>query len=184
MKDILKQIMMVEIQDNAILMHSYRYRENDLITLWFCHGYGLQKALLRRQQKRHYELDLYSINVLQMKKSSSSESDLHWVNNIEPVKRFTQSRSDYSKLLISSYFGSLIEYWVDLNQAEEELYKLFERALHYIDDQTVEWKAVTYFERELSRILGYGNNPTSLMRLYTASKKNQDLRARIQHILV
>ena len=176
-----------ELQGIGILMRSYRFGERDFITHWFCESHGLQKAFLKRPRRKGQldegALDLYCISSLEFKYSKNG-GDLHVLQSLETLKRFTQFRVDYKRLLISSYLGSLIEYWVEYNQPEPELYDLFTRALYYLNEKTPEWKAVTYFEKELSRILGYGNSPSSLTRLYLSSKKIRELRERVKNSLM
>ena len=171
-----------ELHSPAILLRSYDLSETSLIIHWLSEEYGLIKTVVNgantKKSKFSGTLDLYSLCEIHLR--YSQKSDLHTLLSSIPITQFTGLRKEYLRLSLASYFGSLIEKGVASEQPAPELYDLLKRALNYSHEKPLEWKAVIYFEKELSRLFGYATSGEEIRKLYQLSPIVKKLRERIK----
>lgn len=176
-----------ERRDRAILLRTYDLSESSLIVHWFCQNLGLCKTVVKgvKSKNSRYlgKLELFSFCEIHFL-SARGESDLHSLINNEVIFNISALRTSYKKLLAASYFSLLIDYWLVSDQSVPEVYSLLERALKYLQDKDLEWRAVTYFEEEFSRLLGYSDQKDEVRKIYNVSPKVIELREKVKSSLV
>lgn len=175
-----------ECRDRAILLRTYDLSETSLIVHWFGQHYGLCKTVVKggksKNSKYLGKLELFSFQEIHFYWSHTG-SDLHSLIGCDLERNISALRGSYPKLLVASYFSSLLEHWLITEQEAGDLFSLTERALNYLDEKELEWRAVTYYEKELSRLLGYSAEPAEVRKIYQASAKLMTLREKIQSSL-
>jgi len=112
--------------------------------------------------------------------SARGNSDLHTLKEIKVRNRLEGARVSYPRLLMASYFCALVDYWVESAQDAEPIFDLFSRALGYADGGEVTWKGVTYFEQELSNLLGYSDRVEEVQKIHRPSQRIQKLREQVE----
>lgn len=175
-----------ECRDRAILLRTYDLSESSLIVHWFGQNYGLCKTVVKGGKSTHSKylgkFELFSFQEIHFYWSHTG-SDLHALIGCDLERNISSLRSSYPKLLLASYFSTLLEHWLIIEQEAPDLFSLTERALNYLDEKEVEWRAVTYYEKELSRLLGYSTEPSEVRKIYQASAKLMNLREKVQKTL-
>lgn len=172
-----------ECRDTAILLRTYDLSESSLIVHWLTENYGICKTVVKGAKSKNSrysgKLELFSFCEVHFIKSGR-EADLHALAGCEVLSTIPALRSSYQKLLIASYFSSLLEYWLMPEEASPKEYDLLTRALGYIEEEDVKWKGVTHFEKELFRLLGYATHSAEVSKVYTSSRKLTELREKVR----
>ncbi len=174
---------MQERRDTAFLLRTYDLSETSLIVHWFGKRSGIVKTTVKgaKGKKSAYagKLELFSMCEIQIMYKNTA-SDLHSLIGVEMLGHMSGIRTSYQKLLVASYFSSLLEYWLNPEQEASDIYDLFLRALDYIEQKEVAWKGVTHFEKELSRLLGYSTLKIEVQKIYRESPRSLELRNKLE----
>jgi|GEM_PF-4725235 len=161
----------------------YNISDTSLIVYLFLRHSGVVKIVAKgaKSAKSSFAGALELFNTVQASyQSPRGESDLHSLREVDVVSRPEGLRTSYDRLLMASYYSSLIEAWVESNQDVEPVYDLFTRAINYADTGEAAWKGVTYFETELSRLLGYSIRPEEVCKMYNLNERLRKLRNQLE----
>jgi len=165
----------------AILLRTYEFSETSLIVHWFSRDYGLIKTVIKGATgpRSRYKGMLEAFTVADVSfQPPRGDSDLSKLIDLELVRQYSGLGSSYHRLLVASYLGALVGHWLEGAQEERGIYDLLGRALGYVNEKTIEWRAVTYFEKQLASELGYGTNQAVLQQ--SASAKLTQLRIKVR----
>jgi len=175
-----------EYTDEGYVIKLYDLSDTSLIVYLFLRSSGVVKVTAKgaKSAKSPFAGTLELFNAVQVLfKPSRGESDLHSLREVSVISRPEGLRASYDRLLMGSYFSALIEAWVETNQDVEPIYDLFARALDYANTGAGEWKGVTYFEAELSRLLGYSTRAEEVRKLYQLNERLRKLRDKLQKVI-
>lgn len=141
----------------AILLRRIKLTETSLILSWLTRDAGRLKTVAKgaRRPKSRFAgvLDLFYECDLHFARSQRSE--LHTLREAELLETFAAVRTDYSRLRLASYFSELVELATEPEQPVPEVYSLLRRALAHLAAQPATRRALTFFEDELARDLGF-----------------------------
>ena len=169
-----------EEQIDAYMIRSYDLSDTSIIVVWYSLELGVMKTVVKgaKAAKSTYAGRLEALSRYQVF-FRRSRGDLHTLVDLEEVERYDEMRKSYDRFMLASYYCALIEHWVVGDQDNEPIFRLLHRAITYCDQKALEWRAVTYFEQELSKYLGYSVEPAEMRKLYQAPKLSK-LRERIE----
>jgi DNA repair protein RecO (recombination protein O) len=141
---------------NGFVLRRVRFSDTSLIVSWLTDRRGrlktIAKGALRQKSGFAGKLDLFFHCDLLL--SESRTSDLHILREVAIHTTFDQIRMDYLKTRVASYFVELIEEVTESDHPVTDIYRLFWRALDYLNSKTLEPKGVLFFESELCKCLG------------------------------
>lgn len=173
---------MKERKERGYLLRTYPLGESSLIAVWWSEEHGLIKTVIKNPKGRQsaFEGNLEPFSLCELHYNyRTTESNLHLMLSLRVLARVQAIRKSYHALLCASYFAALPEYWLPAEHKEPELYQLFTRALHYLDTKPIQWRAILYYEQELSKYLGYSNSDQQSFLLFQGTVKLQELRNRL-----
>ena len=172
------------LQDEGYVINLYDLGDSSLITHVFLKGNGVVKLVAKgaKSPKSPFSGCLELFNKVEVSyQQARGTSDLHTTREISVITQSEGIRNSYPRLLTASYFCALVDYWVTLESGD--LYDLFSRALEYVNDNELKWRGVTYFEEELSRLLGYSKRSEEVTKIYRANQRIEKLRKEVERTL-
>jgi DNA repair protein RecO (recombination protein O) len=141
---------------NGIVLRRTRFSDTSLIITWLTDSHGrlktMAKGALRQKSPFVGKLDLFFHCDLML--SLSRRTDLHTLREVSIRETFDRIRTDYLKTSVASYFVELIEVVTESDHPVTDIYRLFLRALNYLNSKTPEKRGVLFFELELCNCLG------------------------------
>ncbi len=165
------------------IINIYDLSDTSQIVHFFLAENGIVKAVAKgaKSPKSAFAASLDLFNAVEISyQHARGSSDLHTLKEIKVQNRLEGARGSYPRLLVASYFSALVDYWLESEQDSGPVFDLFSRALGYVNDGELSWKGVTYFEQELSRLLGYSNRAEEVRKLYQSSNRLNKLRDQVE----
>lgn len=155
--------------ERGIIIRLTKLTDTSLIVHWITRKFGLLKTVAKgaRRPKNPFagRLDLFLEADFEWTRSRTS--DLHYLREISVVDYRLAIRSDYQKAVLASYFGQVLEFVLEPEHDDPEIFDLLQRGLGYLAEQVADLRAMKHYERELARILGLGSDGFhSLARQY------------------
>ena len=133
--------------------------ETSLIVHWMTEEWGLLKTVAKgaRRPKSPFagKLDLFV--EAEFEWSRSRKSELHALREVSLRSFREELRQQYTRMLLASYFGQLLEHVLEREHEEPEVCDLLRRGLDYLCREKATRKILLHFERELAKVLGVGN---------------------------
>lgn len=172
------------IQDEGYVINLYDLSETSLIVHIFSKHNGIVRVVAKgaKSPKSAFAGCLELSNRIELTyQLARGSSDLHSLKEVKLEQQSQGTRSSYPRLLTISYFCALVDYWVNLES--EDIYELFSRAINHVDQGELKWRAVTYFEEELSRLLGYSKRNEEVQKIYRSNKRAEELRQKVEKVL-
>lgn len=172
-----------EYTDEGCVIKLYDLSDTSLIGYLFFRSAGVVKLVAKgaKSNKSAFAGTLELFNLVQASyQSPRGETDLHPLKEVSVISRPEGLRASYSRLLMASYFCSLIEAWVESSQDVEPIYDLFTRAMKYANEGDAKWKGVSYFESELSRLLGYSTRSDEVRKIHQLNERLWKLREQVE----
>lgn len=144
---------------NAINLKSYNLSESDKIVVMYSQDKGLIKCVAKGAKKSNSKLggrlDMFVANKLLLYKGKS----LDRICQAEALNTFNKTRSNYDKLLYSSYLAEVINNFCTENDVNSnDIYNLFYLALEHISNSKNKTEILTYvikFQLKIMKLLGY-----------------------------
>lgn len=139
---------------SGILIRKTRLTDSSLIATWFGDKSGKIKTVihsaLKPGGKFSGKADLfYEAEVFYTRPRTG---DLCQLQDLELRHRFESS--NYSTMMMCSYFAELIDITTELFHPVPPAFSLLQRAVLYLDSEPPSLRALHYFEKELCRHLG------------------------------
>jgi DNA repair protein RecO (recombination protein O) len=145
------------VQSNyATIIRLIRLTDTSLIVHWFTHEYGLIKTVAKgaRRPKSPMagQIDLFFSGEMTFQRAPKGE--LHTLREVSIRDWREGLRKNYSRTLFAAYCCQLLEYAVEPEHAEPDLYDLLIRSLNYAEKNEPSARAVRHYEQEMTRLLG------------------------------
>lgn len=157
----------------AIAIHKLRLSETSLIVTWMTRDWGKVKTSARGalQPKSPFagRIDLFHEVLITWQ--VSAHSDLHALKEVEIREPFPAGTLPYAAVLAAAYFARWMERVTEPQEPAAELFSLLARGIGYLREGKLEEKGISYFERELARLIGIHpagalENPLTLLIQY------------------
>lgn len=144
---------------NAINLKSYNLSESDKIIVMYSQDKGLIKCVAKGAKKSNSKLggrlDMFVANKLLLYKGKNLDK----ICQAEALNTFNKTRTNYDKLLYSSYLAEIINNFCTENDANsEDIYQLFYLALEHISNAKNKTEVLIYtikFQLKIMKLLGY-----------------------------
>jgi len=98
----------------------------------------------------------------------SRSADLHTLREIKLVEPHLGLRRSYANLLAAQYFAALIEAVTESGTPVPGEYELFAKALGYLCETDISWRAMERFEHRLLALAGVAHPEADLPRAFAA----------------
>ncbi len=140
----------------GIILRLTKLTDTSLIVTWCVEGVGLVKTVAKgaRRPKSSFsgKLDLFFTAELYW--VDSAKSELGTLRELVVTEYAEGIRKQYKNTMVAGYFASLTESVMEAGEADDDVYGLLVRGYKYLSESTVEWRAITHFEKELAALLG------------------------------
>jgi DNA repair protein RecO (recombination protein O) len=94
--------------------------------------------------------------------------EMHTLREVKLVEAHLGLRRSYANLLAAQYFAALIETVTESATPVEEEFNLFARALAYLCETDISWRAVERFEQRILTLAGIARADRDLPRAFHA----------------
>lgn len=151
--------------------------ESSLIVHWLTEDAGLLKTVAKgaRRAKSSFtgRLDLFVDAEFEWNKSSRSE--LHTLREVNVCDFRVSLRENYRDSVVAAYFGQLLELVLEPDHPVPEMCDLLQRGLGYLRENGADHRGFLHFEKEVSRLLGFGKSAqSSLIQTYGSLPRSRD----------
>lgn len=140
----------------AILIRRRAWGDTSWIVTWLTLGHGkvstMAKGARRPASTFAGKLDLFFIGEVSF--VLSKKSSLHTLREVQILQPFDASGLAGSNLFLCSYFAELADLATEPGTPVPGIFELLTRALTHLQDNPASHRALEFFERELTRILG------------------------------
>ena len=172
-----------ESLDYGYVLKTHDLSDTSLIVYIFLKNAGIIKTIARgaKSAKSPFTGTLELLNQVEISyQKPRGNTDLHPLQEARVLARYEGIRTSYERLLMASYYSALVEYWLEAQQQDTSpVFALFERAVEYANSGDPSWKGVTYFESELSNLLGYSSRSEEVRKIHQASERIKKLRDQV-----
>ncbi|MEM6883592.1 MAG: DNA repair protein RecO [Verrucomicrobiota bacterium] len=148
----------------GVVVRILPYSESSLITTWITDRQGIVQILIRGirkpKQKNFDPVDL--LNQSSLVYTKNSRSHLHTAREIKCISTHRDVATQYSKLLVCSYFYEVISMLVERDTPINEIYSLYLKALDYLATHESSPELLERFERRLLSQLGLHHQNLSI----------------------
>ena len=132
------------------------FGNSSLIVRCLCEGVGritlMAKGVNRPKSPFAGMLDLFYLADFNYQPSRSG--DIHTLREIKLIEAHLGLRRSYANLVAAQYFAALIEAITEAGTPIPEEYQLFGKALTYLSEVEVTWRAVDRFEQRILAFAG------------------------------
>lgn len=104
-------------------------------------------------------LDLFYLADFQYQPARTGE--MHTLREVKLVEPYLGLRRSYANLLAAQYFAALIETVTEAGTPVPSEYELFSKALGYLSQVDITWRAVERFERRILILAGIAHDTGS-----------------------
>lgn len=140
----------------AIIVRLTRLTETSLIVHWLTDTHGLIKTIARGARRPNSKfagkLDLFF--GAEVEWSRARQGELHALREVSVTDYRSGLRESYAAMLTAGYFCHLLEWAVEREHPEPEMYDLLGRALDYLAANQATRRALDRFEYRLAVLLG------------------------------
>ncbi|MEO6052478.1 MAG: DNA repair protein RecO [Chthoniobacterales bacterium] len=170
---------------HGILIRKIRLTESSLIVTWFGKESGKIKTVIRSALKTNSKFSgkadlFYEAEVFFTR---SRKGDLCELQDIVVHHRFESCATDYTAMVMCSYFSELIEITTDLFHPMPAVYDLLHRALTHLDKNAPSQRALFHFEKELCVQLGISDPRTAAGTHHVALQEYSGKRSKLRNTL-
>jgi DNA repair protein RecO (recombination protein O) len=142
--------------DRAILLRRARWSETSLVITWFSANHGklktVAKGALRPKNRFGAMADLFFLCEIQWQTRRNAElGELREIALLDPHDGI---RAGHRSVALASYMAELADHHSEPGHNEPALFDLLCRAYAHVATVPATLRALTHFERELTRILG------------------------------
>ena len=92
--------------------------------------------------------------------------EMHTLREVKLVEAHLGLRRSYANLLAAQYFAALIETLTESGTPVEEEFNLFAKALGYLCEAAISWRAVERFEQRILALAGVAQADRDLPRAF------------------
>lgn len=142
----------------GIIIRTRKLTESSLIVTWCSEEFGLLKTVAKgaRGSKSSFagQLDLFVEGEFVWIRSRAS--DLHRLKEVRVTDVRQALRESYGRTVVAAYMGELVERAVETESEIPEIYHLLRRGLDFLKNDGELYRALPFFEKELSGFLGVG----------------------------
>jgi DNA repair protein RecO (recombination protein O) len=124
----------------------------------------MAKGATRPKSPFHGVLDLFYLGEFLYQPSRSGE--MHTLREFKLTEAHLGLRRSYANLLAAQYFAALIETITESSTPVPDDYTLFAKALAYLCDTDVTWRAVERFEHRILALAGIAQPDRDLPRAF------------------
>ncbi|MBC8128464.1 MAG: DNA repair protein RecO [Gloeobacteraceae cyanobacterium ES-bin-144] len=144
----------------ATLIRLTRLTDSSLIVHWFTGEHGLIKTVAKgaRRPRSSFagQLDLFFGGEISFQRAK--RGDLHALREVSIEHWREGLRKNYTSTLLAAYCCELLESVVEPEHPDPELHDLLQRALDHLNATEPSLRAMRFFERELTRLLGISHH--------------------------
>ncbi len=141
---------------SAILIRRRPWGDTSWIVTWLTLGHGkvstMAKGARRPASAFSGKLDLFFIGEISF--VLSRKSSLHTLREVHILQPFDAAGLSGSNLFLCSYFAELADIVTEPGTPVSGIFELLTRALTHLQSNEASHRALDFFERELTRILG------------------------------
>jgi DNA repair protein RecO (recombination protein O) len=146
------------------------YGNTSLIIRCLCQKAGrltlMAKGAARPKSPFAGALDLFYLADFHYQPSRTGE--MHTLREVKLVEAHLGLRRSYANLVAAQYFAALIETVTEAGTPVPGEYELFGRALAYLCQVDITWRAVERFERRILTLAGIGHGDHDLPQAFRA----------------
>jgi DNA repair protein RecO (recombination protein O) len=99
---------------------------------------------------------------------SARTGEMHTLREIKLIEAHLGLRRSYANLLAAQYFAALIETLTESATPVEQEFNLFAKALTYLCETDISWRAVERFEQRILTLAGIAHADRDLPRAFQA----------------
>ncbi len=144
------------------------FGNTSLIVRCLCEGVGrvtlMAKGASRPKSPFAGLLDLFYLADFSYQLSRSG--DIHTLREIKLIEAHLGLRRSYANLVAAQYFAALIETVTESGTPIAEEYQLFGKALTYLSEVEITWRAVDRFEQRILTLAGIARADHDLPRAF------------------
>lgn len=146
------------------------FGNTSLIVRCLCEGVGritlMAKGVNRPKSPFAGMLDLFYLADFSYQPSRGG--DIHTLREIKLIEAHLGLRKSYANLVAAQYFAALVEAITETSTPIPEEYQLFGKALAYLSEVEVTWRAVDRFEQRILTFAGIARADHDLPRAFQA----------------
>ena len=144
----------------AILIRRRAWGDTSWIVTWLTLGHGKVSTIARGARRPASpfsgKLDLFYIGEISF--ILSRKSSLHTLREVQILEPFDPSGLPSSNLFMCSYFAELADLVTEPGAPVSGIFDLLARALTHLGSNAASLRALDFFEKELGRTLGVGDD--------------------------
>lgn len=145
------------IKDNAIVIKTMDYKENDKLVWFFTENYGKITAIARGAKKNKNKLFSITLPLCYGEYMFFKGRNLYNLQEGKITNSFQGLLDNLDKLTYSSYLCELIDIAMVEGESDRQLFKEFITALYLLNTDAIEYELlVRCFEIKLLKATGYG----------------------------
>ena len=155
----------MQLKTEALVIHSMRYAEADLIVKLYTHKEGIHsylvKGVLKSKKGKIRSSFFQPLSLLEVDAIHNHKNSLARLKEVKPVLHFTSLHTNIIKGCISSFISEILNQVLIDNQPDEELFLFLKKAVHWLDQTHKPTLFPHFFLLEISSHLGFYPDSTN-----------------------
>ncbi len=149
----------MQLKTEALVIHSIRYGEADLIVKLYTQKEGIHSYLIRgvlKSRKGKIRSSFFQpLSLLEVDAIHNNKNSLARLKEVKPVLHFTSLHTNIIKGCISSFISEILNQVLIDNQPDEELFSFLKKTIYWLDQSEKPTLFPHYFLLHLSLFLGF-----------------------------